>query len=222
MGRKISDIQEAIIWVGFDTVKELALSQKVCEIFNSDETFYGYSRNALWKHSLAVALFSKMIYRREFGERGENIYAAGLLHDIGLITEDQFQQDDFQMVLSKSKNEGINVPRAERELFGFDHTEVGKALCDDWQIPESLSTAIGNHHDPSGIYMQHARMTETLYVADQYCQKNEIGYGDSTFEDTESFRRSLKRLGMEHHALDLLIEDVLAEILKMEEQGFFT
>jgi putative nucleotidyltransferase with HDIG domain len=221
-GRKISDIQEAIIRLGFDTVKELALSQKVCEIFKSDVTFCGYSRSALWKHSLAVALLSKMIYRREFGQRGEIIYATGILHDIGLITEDQFQQEDFRLALSKSKNGEINMIQAEREFFSFNHTEVGKAICDDWQISEDLTIAIGNHHDPSGVYKQHARMTNTLYIADQYCQKNEIGYGDSQFEDTESFHRSLKRLGLEHRALEILLEDIRAEISKMEEQGFLS
>jgi HD-like signal output (HDOD) protein len=50
--KKISDIQQAIIWVGYEAVKELALSQKVCEIVNKDEFIEGYSRKALWKHSL--------------------------------------------------------------------------------------------------------------------------------------------------------------------------
>ena len=30
---KISEIDQAVIWLGFNTVKELILSQKVCEIF---------------------------------------------------------------------------------------------------------------------------------------------------------------------------------------------
>ena len=82
---KISEIQQAIIWVGYDALKELALSQKVCEIFAGNSTIEGYSKTLLWKHSVAVSLLGKMIYRKEFREKGENIYVAGLLHDIGII-----------------------------------------------------------------------------------------------------------------------------------------
>ena len=59
--RKISKILEAIVSIGFDAVKELALSQKVCELFNNSEAFEGFSRVALWEHSLAVALCGKYI-----------------------------------------------------------------------------------------------------------------------------------------------------------------
>ena len=35
--RKISEIQHAVIWIGFDVVKEIVLSQKVCQVFDQDE-----------------------------------------------------------------------------------------------------------------------------------------------------------------------------------------
>ena len=57
------------------------------------------------KHSVAVTLLGKMIYRREFGERGENVYTAGLLHDIGIIVENQFLENDFKEVLNKAKGD---------------------------------------------------------------------------------------------------------------------
>ncbi|HDY90053.1 MAG TPA: HDOD domain-containing protein, partial [bacterium] len=48
--KKINEIQEAIILIGFDDVIELALSQKVCELFQKDGHFEGYSRTGLWEH----------------------------------------------------------------------------------------------------------------------------------------------------------------------------
>ena len=72
--KTISDIQEAIVCIGFDAVKELALNQKVCELFKQENTRHGYSRWQLWQHSSAVAVTSKLIYRREFRERGDDIY----------------------------------------------------------------------------------------------------------------------------------------------------
>ena len=218
---KITEIMKAIIWIGWDAIKELALSQKVCEIFYEDETINGYSRSSLWKHSLAVAVFAKMIYRREFGMRGENIYAAGLLHDIGLILEDQFCHDEFKCALSKSKYEEKNLTRAEKEIFGYDHADLGNAITGSWKLSKELCAAIASHHNPDKVAPDFSRMTHTLYVADNLCQEKGFGYWEAPFGDKAVFKSSLKKLGLGYHALQLIVADAEKEILKMEDQGLF-
>ena len=216
---KISEIQKAVIWVGYDALKELALSQKVCEAFVGDTDIEGYSRNLLWKHSVAVALLGKMIYRREFGRKGDNIYVAGLLHDIGIIALDQFCQDDFRLILSERKTEKKNQTTAENKVLGFDHTEVGEAITDSWNLPQELIQIIKYHHNPDTIAREFARPGLTLYVADYVCQQKRIGYSDAPVRDRELFMRCLKRLKLSSYAIDLIFEDVEQELLKMEEQG---
>ena len=218
---KVSEIQQAIIWVGYDALKELALSQKVCEVFAGDTDIEGYSRNLLWKHSVAVALLGKMIYRREFGRKGENIYVAGLMHDIGIIALDQFCQDDFRLILSKTKTDKKNQTKTEKEVLGFDHAEVGKAITDSWNLPQELIEVIGCHHNPDNIAQEFIRPGLTLYIADYVCQQKPFGYGDAPVRDRELFRRCLKRLELSSYALDLIVEDVEQELLKMEKQGLF-
>jgi HD-like signal output (HDOD) protein len=133
--RKISRIQYAIVGVGFNAVKELAISQKVCELFQKDDHFEGYSRTALWEHSVAVALCNKLIYMRKFRQFGENVYSVGLLHNIGIVIEDQFLQKEFKDVLVQSRKDKCNLPDAEKHILGFDHTEIGRALTDNWDFP---------------------------------------------------------------------------------------
>ncbi len=218
---KISEIQQAIIWVGYDALKELALSQKVCEVFAGDSDIEGYSPNLLWKHSVAVALLGKMIYRREFGRKGENIYVAGLMHDIGIIALDQFCQDDFRVILTKTKTGKKNQTKMEKEVLGFDHTDVGRAMTDSWNLPRELVEVIGHHHNPDNIARDFVRPGLTLYVADYVCQQKRLGYGDAPVRDRELFKNCLKRLELSSFALDLIAEDVERELLKMEEQGLF-
>ena len=218
---RISEIQQAIIWVGYDALKELALSQKVFEVFDGGSTIEGYSRTLLWKHSVTVALLGKMIYRKEFREKGENIYVAGLLHDIGIIVLDQFCEDEFRLILSKTKTEKTNHTKIEKKVLGFDHTEIGKAMTHNWNLPQELAEVIGCHHNPDNIAQEFARLGSTLYVADYVCQQKGLGYGDSPIRDKELFRRCLKRLDVTSYALDLIIEDVEQELFKMEEQGLF-
>ena len=218
---KISEITRAVIWVGYDAIKELALSQKVCEIFKKDDSIEGYSRKALWKHSLAVALFGKMIYRREYGESGENIYAAGLLHDIGLIVLDQFCTDEFKDILRMSSNDGNNVAEAELKILGFTHAELARAIMESWNIPNELCVAISSHHNPEGVDQEFSKIVNTIYIADYFCQERGIGYGDAPLSDKSVFQSCMRALKIENNSLDLIIEDVEEEIKKMEEEGFF-
>ena len=218
---KISEIQHAVIWIGFDVVKEIALSQKVCEVFEQDETFSGYSGRSLWKHSIAVALLGKMICRREFGERGENAYAAGLLHDIGIIVENQFLEKEFIDILHKTEQEKINLSKAESEVLGYTHTDIGKMLTEHWSFPEELVVAIGNHHNPDKAPQEFSKFASTLYIADYLCQERGLGYSDAPYFDPGVFRGCLKRLDIKEYALDLIVNDMEQEISKMEGQGLF-
>ena len=216
--KKISEIEQAVIWIGFDALKELALSQKVCEIFDKDEFIHGYSRASLWKHSIAVALLGKMVYRRKFRQMGESAYIAGLLHDIGIIVEDQFLQEDFKNILLKSKDEEKNLSKAEDEVLGYNHAEVGKALMDDWGLPQELVIAIGHHNYPN-VDNEFSRITSTIFIAEYVCQ--EIGYCDVPFTDERFFNKHLKDLDVETHALELIVKAVKNEISEMEDKGLF-
>ena len=106
-------------------------------------------------------------------------------------------------------------------MLGFDHTEVGKAMINDWNLPQELVEVIGCHHNPDNIAQEFIRPGLTLYVADYVCQQKGLGYGDLSIRDKELFRRCLKRLELSSYALNLIVEDVEQELLKMEEQGLF-
>lgn len=217
--KDICEIQTAMIWVGFDALKELAIRQKVCEVFEGDSTIEGFSRNALWKHCVAVALLGKLIYRREFGKKGENIYVAGLLHDIGIIALEQFCQRDFKRITNKIRADHKNQPEIEKEVLGFDHAEIGQAIAFDWDLPRELVEIIGGHHNPESISNEFIRIGSTLYVADYVCQQRHVGYQNMHVLDEERFKKCLKKLNLTSYALDLIVTDVELEIHKMEEQG---
>ncbi len=219
--KKINAIKEAIICIGFEAVKELALNQKVCEMFNDDTNYYGYSRISLWKHSIAVALLSKSIYRSEFRERGENIYAAGLLHEIGIIILDQFQQYDFINALKKSKNDKINLADSEDAVFGFNHLDIGMAVAEDWGLSDELVVAIGNHCKPDNFSNEFKKTIMTIYIADFIIQSRNIGYVDTPYRNKMLFQKSLMKLNIKEKAVDLIMKEVEEEIKEMEKAGWF-
>jgi len=220
--REISEILEAIIWIGFDGVKELALNQTVSQIFQDSMTFKDYSPTRLWKHSVAVAICGKMIYRREFGERGDNIYAAGLLHNIGIIIENQFMQDEFQSVLEKKYSEEIAITLAEQSIFGFTHAQIGEALTKEWALPDELTAAIAYHHLPTKASSQHLQIASAVYLADRLCQQHEIGFCESPEAENDRYvKQIMKEYKISREAIELIMDEVLEKIVIMQKEGWF-
>lgn len=219
--RKISDILEAIIWIGFEEVKELALSQTIGKFFEDGQAVYGYAPIELWKNSVAVAICGKLIYRREFGQRGDNAYAAGLLHNIGIIIEDQFLHQEFQAALERRNSESIDLPEAESAVLGFTHARVGAALAGHWDLPDELVAAIGTHHAPRETPGSHDRIVSSVFIADQLCQSIDIGFQDAPYTGSDDLDAVVARFGISSDGLELILTEVQKKISRMEKDDWF-
>ena len=219
--KRISEIQEAIVCIGFEAVKELALGQKVCELFNQDSDINGYSRIALWKHSISVALYSKLIYRREFRKKGENMYVAGLLHDIGIIVIDQFLHSKLRRILKKVNNEKNNLIKIENNDLGFNHTDICMALAKDWGFPDEIAFAMGNHHEPDKVDDDYVRIAGTIFIADYVTQTKNIGYCDAPYPNKTLFQKYLAKLNIKEKSIYYISKEVEKKNNLMEEAGWF-
>ena len=214
------DIEQAIIWMGSEIIKELALNQKVCEIFDKADGYQEFSRKSLWSHSIAVALMVKAIYRKEYGLKGENAYVAGLLHDLGIIAEDQFLSEDFREVIRISQQKFVHISAAEQEMFGYDHADIGAAICLSWGLPDELVSVIGNHNTPGRAEIQFSRLASTLYISDYICQNNGFNFGVVPKHNPILFKECLQITELQSYGLDIIFKSVKEEMTIMMEKGF--
>jgi len=216
---KIGDIQQAVIFIGFEALKELALNQKVCEIFKRGVKINGFSRERLWKHSVAVALFCKMVYRKEFAQRGETAYALGLLHDLGIIIIDQFQNGILIQSLQTAAQKNLPLNDAEQETSGYNHAHIGMALAENWNLPEEIVFGIGYHHAPMEYHTGGMDLSRVLHIANYCCQKNNIGYCDAPLQDEALYTECCQQLKIVPHGIDLIMGEVQQKIADMESEG---
>ncbi|HDR04761.1 MAG TPA: HDOD domain-containing protein, partial [Candidatus Marinimicrobia bacterium] len=196
-----------------------ALSQKVVEIFTDGHSVEDYNRLALWRHSIGVALIARSIFRRELGLRGENIYAAALMHDIGLIAEEQFMTREFKEAIKHSNENKTPLDVAENKIIGFDHADIGKAICESWVFPEEFTAAIGRHHDPLTIEDENIRYASTIYIADFLAAENDIGFCDMKNGNERIFMRCLRKLDISSASLNSIVKEALEELQQMEDKG---
>jgi HD-like signal output (HDOD) protein len=216
---KIDEIEKAVIWIGYDSVKEIALRQKACEVFENNDSLEGYRRTELWAFCVGVALFSKMIYSRLYKEKGEVIYAAGLLHKIGLIAEEQFLRKAFTKILKVVNEKKFHLMDVEERVFGFTHATLGGHIARSWSLPEDMIYSIGYHNKPYDVPEEYFKEVATLYVANVLCHFAEIGFVKATPFDDELYHKCLFDLKLDKDDLNVIIEEGKYEIAEMLEKG---
>lgn len=219
--RKINDIQEAIIWVGFDAVKQIALGMKAMELFMDDRENDFYTRNSLWKNSIASALLGKMIYRREFQEIGNTVYCLGLLHNVGIIMMDQFLNGVFREIMDDYAKREKNLIEIEQKHLKYDHAMLAGDLMKEWNFSEKIFMPLRYHHQPLLAPTYIRKEATLLYIVDHICCDKEFGFSDVLQSNPYTFKTSLRLLGIEENSLEGIIETVSDELIKMEQLGWF-
>lgn len=143
---KVDSISRAVVYVGMKNLRNLVAVEGLRNMFK-DEGDEGFSRQRLWLHSATVAILSDMIGKRIFGDAREDLFLAGIIHDIGLIAIDQVAGEELRAACRLYGSEKKSLIECERELVGADHAEVGFKLAKEWKMPEDVVAAIRFHHN---------------------------------------------------------------------------
>jgi len=142
LARRIGTVSDALTVLGFNLVRRTvtaAVLQRPRFAYLHDTD----TARAFWRHELMCAALSRHIALRR-GFDGEFAYMAGLLHDVGrLVMLVQFPDQSEVLLAPRSDDDtGIDL---ERELFGFDHAQVGGALLELWRLPGGMVQAAHQH-----------------------------------------------------------------------------
>ena len=143
---KVTTIQQAITFLGFQTTRNLITAAAVTGCFPEGQC-PGFDDKAFWRHSIGVAACAKVLARRlRFNQ--DYAFTAGLLHDIGRLVLVSTFPERYQEVLAHAAAEDISLRAAEQALLGVDHTMAGAALAEHWNFSDTMRLAIAHHHDP--------------------------------------------------------------------------
>lgn len=175
---RISSISHAIVILGFNTVKNVALTASVFEMFSKEnEEEQVFDLKGFWLHSLAVAGTARLIAAKIRLPAVEDIFVAGLLHDIGKVVLDQYVHEKFEDSLKIVKEEDILLKDAEtRVLEGVNHSQVGAWLATKWKLPAGLVQMIGFHHRPA-LGDQMIKPIACVHLADILVRSVNFGNG---------------------------------------------
>ena len=145
--QKVNSISRAVVVIGMNNLRNMIVTEALKDIFKESQEQAAFSRNRLWLHCAAVSICSQMISERIFGQNSENVFLCGILHDIGMIVEDQTAHDLFNQACKAYAQDSGSIIDHEKKNIGTDHCQVGYLLAKDWKLPFEVQQGIKQHHD---------------------------------------------------------------------------
>ena len=149
LSQPVSSLSHAISLLGEKTIKSMALSISIMNLFRDDCP--GFEARRFWRHSYSVAFAMKTLGEERFPGFEDTFYVAGLLHDVGVGLMVHCSPKDYATVLQLVRRSGGRLEEFEEEVFGLSHGEVGSTLAERWRLPEILVQCIRHHGDPAQV-----------------------------------------------------------------------
>ena len=174
--RRVSTVSEAVVLLGMRTVKNMTLALKCQDMLERELPGYALQRGDLWRHSFCCAYAAQCLAKRAGYRVVEEVFVAGLLHDIGKVVLNVYLQGECADISAMAAAANIPFMDAERAVLGFDHAEAGGRVLEKWNLPLPLVECVRYHHTPRDQPTP-SPLTSLVHVADVLCLMLGIGLG---------------------------------------------
>jgi len=211
---RVTSLTRAVIMLGLNTVKNLALSTAIIRCVNQANKSKVLPIHEFWVHSIGVGVTSKLLAVYQgvaHGER-EEYFVAGLLHDLGKIPFG----DEYGEVITRSRTGCRDLLRTELDWIGFSHQDAGAMIAAKWVLNPALTAAMTLHHHPARASEEHRRLVALVAVADAFCNVFEIGSAGNHYPAGASLLEALEVAGLTWREVVDLLRVVDEEIHKAE------
>lgn len=178
----VSDPEQAVALLGFETIKSLVLSSQVFAQFDQAR-LPAFSLEELWRHAMLTATCARRI-AKEAGASQQVIdeaFTAALLHDVGVLVLVANRPDDYAKVLELMRDRHMPDWAAERDIFGADHAHVGAYLLGIWGLGDGIVEAVAFHQHPGDYQASGFHAVTAVHVGNALAETQanaDAGTGD--------------------------------------------
>lgn len=207
----VNSIHQASVVLGYQTLEQVITMVSSSSLLGKQLKGYGLQAGALWRHSLAVALASRLIAQKRAPSLEGDAFSVGLIHDAGKLALDSHivqRKEEIQAFLKENPNSFLE---AERQVLGFDHTEIAFDLCQKWKLPESHAVAMRFHHTPDATADN--ELAYIVHTSNYLAIQSGLGTGPA-FDSEPLNDGALQALTLK----DADLEEISAEMLSAVEK----
>jgi putative nucleotidyltransferase with HDIG domain len=177
--KQITSVGHAVVYLGFNTIKNLALSIAAIGMLPKDNAS-GFDVQQYLLHSLATAGLAKQLALKMDDADPMDCFIGGLLHDFGKVVFAQFMPNEFRAALQLSQTQNMALYAALQQTIGTDHYVVGAMLVEKWRFAPHLIETIRFQH-PSNF--KDTEMVACVFGANQISKRLNFGFGGNPVVD---------------------------------------
>lgn len=208
---KIDTIQRALTVLGFNALKNIALSFVIANELNADSDD-SFDFDFFWKRSVTAAVSAELITSL-VGKKSDDIFVTGLLQDIGVVIMYLSNPKDYLIVLEEKKHSELTAIELEKKIFGFDHQEIGMEVLNHWGLPGSIYEPIGCHHVKNANGKGVGSAAEILSLSDKL---SSLYHGDPSAKRLKAVKSTFKTLyGIGSSEINELVDQVASHSIEI-------
>jgi HD-like signal output (HDOD) protein len=216
---QITSLERAVLLLGLSAVKNIALAASLSRLFSADAVSHQFAARDLWRHCIAVGVCARMLAIATACPQPDELFVAGLMHDMGLLVERRLFPDKLSRVVEQCYNRRLDFCQAEETVIGADHQAFGGALAEVWKFPPGLRWAMSAHHRCEPVSQPELqKVADIVYVADTLCSAQRIGFWLGAQMQVIGPER-LARLGLDQGRLERMTAE-LGERVEEAERIF--
>jgi putative nucleotidyltransferase with HDIG domain len=185
LGQQVTNLVRAIIMLGINTVKNLALSTAIMGNLATNNDFHGLNMEGFWRHSLCVGVAAKLLAKQRGidPKLGEEYFTVGLLHDIGKMPLNAVLSKEYMLTVSTADRERISLFRAEDKTLGMNHCNVGAMIVMAWKLEGPVGETILHHHNYAEYSGEYRDILFSVVAENRFASISEIGFSGDRYPD---------------------------------------
>lgn len=163
LGRRISSVESAVSYLGFNMIRNVALSAEIFGTWSASQ-MEGFELEAFQTHCICVAELASHVVGAN-RRLAEDAFTAGMLHDIGVLLLAVALPQRLEQVFHEARQTCRPLPVVEREILGTSHAELGAYLLGIWGLPHPIVEAVAYHHEPHRVSQPRLDVLAGVHIA---------------------------------------------------------
>jgi HD-like signal output (HDOD) protein len=180
--RTITTVERAIAVIGYEHLGYIVFQMPFLDMIQGADTTF--DRKLFVTHAIVCGSLAKLIGFHATASVDHNeVFASGILHDVGRIIMYRYFKREWEAVLRLIKERHMPALEAEQEVFSMDHGYVGALLLESWNLPLAIADGVRYHHAP-GAAQQNRENAFAMYLANQFAKRINL---DADLENFDEF-----------------------------------
>lgn len=132
----IATVSRAVIILGFDTVRDAALSLMLFEHLQNHAQAEALKAEAI--ESFYCGILARMLARRLGHRDTETVFICALFRNLGRLVVRLHLHEAAEQVTELTRGEGLSEEAAARRLLGLSYDEIGQIVGRHWKLPADI------------------------------------------------------------------------------------